>query len=90
MDNKILIPILIKVDGEEKIVYKDVSNLSTESLIKLKRCFKRILFDTALAINEIITNDVLGEAQIRHHGKLNKERKQKKTKILVKKKKLEE
>ena len=87
MNKKTLIPILIKVDGEERVVYKDVSSLSTESLIKLKKCFKGVFFDTSLAINEIITNDVLRETQIRHLSTRKQEKKQDKIKILLKKKK---
>lgn len=90
MSNKLLIPILIKVEGEERIVYKDVSSLSTESLIKLKKCFKGILFDTSLAINEIITNDVLRETQIRHLSTEKNEKKIEKRRVFLKKKKEEE
>lgn len=87
MNRKTLIPILIKVDGEEKVVYKDISSLSTESIIKLKRCFRGILFDTTLAINEVINNDVLGNAQIKHLETDKQEKREEKRRILLKKKK---
>ena len=93
MNNKLLIPILIKADGDEKVVYKDVSGLSIESLIKLKRCFNGILSDTTMAINEIIKSDILGNTQIRHdtHIKPYKEEKKlEKRKILLRRKKEED
>ena len=90
MKNKTTIPILIKVNGEEKIMYKDVSSLSTESLLKLKRCFRGILFDTSLAINEIIDSDVLSDTQIRHSSGIKpykEEKKQEKKIKLLKRRK---
>ena len=86
--NKTLIPILIKVGQEEKVILKDVSSLNTESLIRLKKCFEGILYDTVTAINEIINTDVLANTQIKHTSRVSQyrlEKKQDKSKILIKK-----
>lgn len=88
MKNKDLIPILVKIDSEYKIVYKDVSMMNAESLIKLKKCFRGIHYDSTLAIDNIIKNNILGSAHVDYNNSLSEKRIQKKEnkKLLLKKK----
>lgn len=88
MKNKDLIPILVKIDSVYKIVYKDVSMMNAESLIKLKKCFRGIHYDSTLAIDNIIKNNILGRAHVDYNNSLSEKRIQKKEnkKLLLKKK----
>ena len=58
------IPILVNVDGKDKIVSKDISNLSLESLIKLKKCLSGINPESSLALEEIIYYNALSGTKI--------------------------
>ena len=88
MKNKDLIPILVKIDSEYKIVYKDVSMMNAESLIKLKKCFRGIHYDSTLAIDNIIKNNIKSSTNINYKKIIRDMRIQKKEnkKLLLKKK----